>query len=177
MLQDKVLETLSEYGSSIFAFCVYLTGNKYTAEEIYQDSFIVLLEKKHKYCPEKMSSKEMRNYLMAIATNLWKNKWKKQRRRELISDENHLFSEFSEACTKESPEDYIIRKEKNTYIRRCIRELSPKLQQVILLHYSADLKTAEIARILDIPETTVRSRLFKARAKIKKEMEEKYYES
>lgn len=53
MLQDKVLEMLSEYGSSIFAFCVYLTGNKYTAEEIYQDSFIVLLEKKHKYCPEK----------------------------------------------------------------------------------------------------------------------------
>lgn len=177
MLQDKVLEVLSEYGNSIFAFCVYLTGNKYTAEEIYQDAFVVLLEKKHKYTLEKMSSKEMRNYLMAIATNLWKNKWKKHRRRENIADENNLFSEFGEACTEESPEDYIIRKEKNTYIRRCISGLSPKLQQVILLHYSADLKTAEIAKILNIPETTVRSRLFKARAKIQKEMEEKYYES
>ena len=36
---------ISEYGKDIFSFCVYLTRNKDEAEDLYQQTFLVAIEK------------------------------------------------------------------------------------------------------------------------------------
>lgn len=46
-------------------------------------------------------------------------------------------------------------------------------QQVLALHYD-DFKTAEIARMLEMPENTVRSNLRHGRARLKKELEKDF---
>lgn len=124
-LDEEVMELLSEYGSSLYAFCFYLTGDQYEAEDLYQDTFVVALEKREKL--EKMicensenqsEGRKVRNYLMAVASNLWKNRWRKKKRHEKISDENFR-NHLDEAARyeEESPENLILKKEKEEMIR------------------------------------------------------------
>lgn len=57
----------------------------------------------------------------------------------------------------------------DTYERAvtCIRELPPKLRQVLVLRYLEEMSCAEVAGTLGIPEATVRTRVFHARKKLR----------
>lgn len=50
---------------------------------------------------------------------------------------------------------------------RALAELSPPLREVTVLFYFDDLKTEEIAHILGIPHATVRTRLARARERLR----------
>jgi RNA polymerase sigma-70 factor, ECF subfamily len=50
---------------------------------------------------------------------------------------------------------------------RALAELSPPLREVTVLYYFDDLKTEEIARVLTIAHATVRSRLARARERLR----------
>ena len=52
-----------------------------------------------------------------------------------------------------------------------VLKLPPRYKDVILLRYYYDLDNGEIARTLDIAESSVRSRLFRARKKLSAFME------
>ena len=49
-------------------------------------------------------------------------------------------------------------------VRAAVRRLSPVLREAVLLRYFEDRSIAEMAEILDVPQGTVMSRLFNARA-------------
>lgn len=50
----------------------------------------------------------------------------------------------------------------------CIYHMEPKFREVIILFYFGDFKIREIAKILNISEGTVKSRLSRAKDKLKK---------
>ncbi|MDE6887383.1 MAG: sigma-70 family RNA polymerase sigma factor [Eubacterium sp.] len=50
----------------------------------------------------------------------------------------------------------------------CICSMESKFREVVILYYFDELKTREIAKILNISEGTVKSRLSRAREKLKK---------
>lgn len=51
-----------------------------------------------------------------------------------------------------------------------VRTLPERPRQVMVLHYAGDRTAAEVARILDVPEGTVRSDLTRARAALAREL-------
>lgn len=53
-----------------------------------------------------------------------------------------------------------------------VRRLPERPRQVVALHYAGDLAVEEIARILTVPEGTVRSDLTRARAALRAELED-----
>lgn len=175
-MEERLLGVLSEYGNSLYAFCIYLAGNKDAADDLYQDMFVMFLKKVHSLAIDVMTDKDINNYLMAMASNIWRNTWRKQKRQERIFTENYLPEEILDSNEEECPEEKILMRERKIYLRKCVDSLSPKLRQVVLLYYTGQLKTEEIAKALEIPEATVRSRLFKARARIRARLEESDYE-
>lgn len=72
----------------------------------------------------------------------------------------------------EAPFD-IEQQETDQQLYELIQELSTKYKDVILLFYYEELSYEEIAQILKIPEGTVRSRLSRARVKLKKMINER----
>ncbi len=56
-------------------------------------------------------------------------------------------------------------------VEAAVRELSPKLRDVVLLRFGADLGHDEIAETLDIPVGTAKRRLFVAMAKLRRTLE------
>lgn len=57
-------------------------------------------------------------------------------------------------------------------VKRALAQLEPDLRAAMVLRYFADLSVPEIARMLDIPEGTVKSRLHRAAAALRPALQE-----
>lgn len=60
-------------------------------------------------------------------------------------------------------------------LRRAVERLEPKYKTPIILMYTFGMKVEEIAKIEHLPQATVKTRLRRARQKLKTEMEERGY--
>jgi RNA polymerase sigma-70 factor, ECF subfamily len=65
-----------------------------------------------------------------------------------------------------SPEAEVGERDRGTAIRRCLQALSPEHAEIIDLVYYQGKSIKEIVEILDIPENTVKSRMFYARKRL-----------
>lgn len=72
---------------------------------------------------------------------------------------------------RESESREVPRHEQRRDVEAAVRELSPKLRDVVLLRFGADLGHDEIAETLDIPVGTAKRRLFVAMAKLRQTLE------
>ena len=165
---DVIEELIREYGKDIYSFCVYLTGNRDLADDLYQQTFLTVIEK---------GDVDLRNnpksYLLAIAVSIRNNQ-----RRKLFSRRRSEYAETSDvldlieniADGEETVEDELIRKERNKEIRKGVMTLPEILKQVVVMYYAENLGVAEIAKILGISEGTVKSRLSNARKKLKERL-------
>ncbi|MEI6062137.1 MAG: sigma-70 family RNA polymerase sigma factor [Bacteroidota bacterium] len=62
-----------------------------------------------------------------------------------------------------SPEQLLINQQETMLLREIVETLHPKYKDIIKLHYFKELSCEEIASYLDLPEGTVKVRLFRAR--------------
>ena len=69
------------------------------------------------------------------------------------------------------------REEVLSSLRLGIQQLSEEQQQVVRMFYRENLSVLTIGQILDLPSGTVKTRLFKARKRLKKFLENKIIES
>lgn len=178
MTIEEIEKSVIEYGEDIFRFCCFLTGNRDKGEDLYQDTFLTATEIR-----QRIAYEEARKYLIGIAANLWKNQWRKgKRRQKVISPVEFNGDYMSEgnsaiemAHTPDTLELYI-EQETREQVQRIVDALPEKYRIVVLLYYSMDLSTKEIAEQLHISKGTVTSRLLRARERIKKGLEASGYE-
>src|ERR1700727_239344 len=77
--------------------------------------------------------------------------------------------------TSHNPEESCILNALEDECARAIRHLSPTLQVVVQIRYRDDASVAQIAKMLDISESAVKSRLLRARLKIREHLEKGRY--
>ena len=70
----------------------------------------------------------------------------------------------------EEPEQQLLQKEMTEIVQRQVQALPQKYRTIVYLYYSAGLKFKEIAECLHIPESTVKSRMRRAKSILKKEL-------
>ena len=113
--------------------------------------------------------KEARNFLVVIAKNtaidLYRKK-KRIRRREVDIDELH---------SKQVPRVYIktCADEEEKIVINAINSLPPKYRDVLSLKFTQNLSIKEISKILNISETNVKQRIFRAKIKLKEELQKR----
>lgn len=77
-----------------------------------------------------------------------------------------------ESCGKESsPEEIFFQKELCRQVQDAVAGLEEKYRIPVFLYYSQQFSTEQIGKILKLPQGTVKSRLYKARKLLKKELE------
>ncbi len=166
---------LRQYGDSIFGFCCYLTKNKNSAEDLYQEAILKAFSMIYKINCEDLKEdayKSAKNYIIGIAVKLYKNETRKKMIHTPVCDNGIIESIKSEQDTEED----FLENEMKSAVRQAVDTLSDKFRIVVYMFYYADMSIEQIAHQLKIPEGTVKSRLNRARAVIKKEMEEKGYD-
>lgn len=167
METSYIESVINEYGRDIYSFCVYLTGSRHEADDLYQQVFLIAIEKN-----DLDAGKNPKSYLLAIAANVWNNKKRKFLWRRNKAEIVHYEKENLEQMAGEnnSPEDEFIKREELIRVRKLVDELPDKMKIVILLYYMEEMSIEEISKTLNIPIGTVKSRLHQSKKKLKERL-------
>jgi len=159
---------IEKYGNDIYAFCLHLAYSQQEAEELYQDTFLKAMELLKGIEPEN----NPKSYLLSIAIRLWKNQKRKYLWRKRIAGFSSLEEETQEAepGSRYSLEEEVLKKEQLRQLRHAVKELDYKYRIPVCLYYMEGMQVADVATILKLPKGTVKSRLYKAREILKKQL-------
>ena len=108
-------------------------------------------------------------YRIAVNTCLSHNKrgyLEETRERQLEANFQGAFPDIS-ALQTEDPEQLFMKKEFLRYLLNCVNQLPVELQTAIVLREFTGLNYEEIADVMQVPIGTVRSRIFRARSRLK----------
>lgn len=172
MKNEEMEQLITDYGRDVYRFCIHLTGNIDLAEDLYQDTFVKLLQRKHRKEPDE----NIKSYLMGIAVNLWRNRLRKEHRRaEIMPLADYKEVEYSLTGFADSPLNEYLNKEMQEDICKAVHALPEKQRITVLLYYGEEFSVKEIAQMLHIPKGTVLSRLANARRQLKEDLEGYHY--
>jgi RNA polymerase sigma-70 factor (ECF subfamily) len=170
-------QIFNEYQPKILRYLTRLTG-RYEAEDLCQEVFIKVESGLKNFRGESQLS----TWIYRIATNTavdrMRNPSFKYKVNEGISFEpvqkDDLDTEDKDPFTgevTESTEQQYVRKEMNSCIRNFIENLPENYRSVVILSELEGLKNKEIAEILHVSLETVKIRLHRARAQLRKKLE------
>lgn len=170
MTKQELAECIDIYGTDIYSFCRHLTKNRQDADELYQDTWLVIVKR----IDSVDAQKNIRNFCLSVALGQWQNRKRKFAWRRRIAPTQAYESEDGMeylASEELTPEELVWEKERNEGVWKAVRKLPEKLRVVILLYYMEDLSLAQISEITGVPTGTVKSRLYQARKVLAKELE------
>lgn len=147
----------SRHQVRVYRFALRLLRDETMAEDVTGDVFMDLWRQADRF--EARAS--VSTWLLAIARNKSYSQLRKRR-------DAGLDDEFAESIEDESddPEIVLQKQDKGLAIRACLEKLSRDHREVIDLVYYHETSVEEVARIVGIPENTVKTRLFHARKKL-----------
>ncbi len=160
MKKEELEQFILKYGETLMKFCKITTNDSELAWELYQDTMLRLVEHYKKLD----ISENVKAWAISTAINLWKNKKRKYAWRKRIAKQESYEQD-------NSPEDTAIKNELIRFVQSQVRELPEKYRIVVYLYYTADMKIKDIAALCEIPESTVKSRLIKAKKILKHKIE------
>ncbi|AKN29517.1 RNA polymerase sigma factor [Clostridium carboxidivorans P7] len=161
---DKELERLmNDYGDDVLRIAYMYLKDKYLAEDVFQEVFIKVYKNFYKF--EKRSSEK--TWIMTITMNACKdilrNSWFKRVFAFDYTDNPSIADNYVDA----NIDNKVINSIQYEKLLNEVMNLPHKYKEPILLYYYEELSTTDISKILNVPEATIRSRLFRARKMLK----------
>lgn len=157
-IDEELKRMMITYGDEVLRISYMYLKNIHKAEDAFQEVFIKIY---NNYKSFKGNSSE-KTWIIKITINVCKDilrsAWLKRvfLTDKVIIKDGHL-----------DTESLIINKDENRRLFNEVVSLSTVFKEVIILYYYQGFDTAEISKILNIAEGTVRSRLYRARKKLK----------
>ena len=134
----------------LFLIALSFTANQYDAEDILQNSFMKLLKTKTEF----ENDEHIDKWLTSVTVNESKNLLKSAFRKKSAD-----FQDYISTCSFES--------DKSEDLFNAVMSLPKKLRTVIHLFYYEDMPIKEIADMLNIKQSAVKTRLCRAREQLK----------
>lgn len=149
---ERLLDT---YGNAVLRMAYSYLHNMSDAEDILQETLIKYLKTQ----PELHGPEHEKAWLLRVAANLSKNRLDYNRLRDT--------DELEETLVSQEREDL-------SFLWEAVKQLPDANREVIHLFYYEGYPTAQIAKILDRRESTVRSDLRRGRERLKNILKEEY---
>jgi len=165
---------LDEHSQLVFNVALRLTGNRSDAEDLAQDALIRAL----RALPKFRGDSKLSTWVYTITVNTWKNRVRAEKSRgfwKTISfgafgngnDDNDDKPEF-EPNGNDAPLDADLEKEGTAkLVQTALLQLDADDRAIVVLREIEERSYGEIGEVLGLAEGTVKSRLFRARAKLK----------
>lgn len=168
---DKsVFEELYKLTSSKAYFLAFqICGNEHEAEDIVQDSYVAMLDR----IGTLEKSESFMSWFNRIVANRSKDCLKKKKPRLFDDGEEKAFAVIPDETGEFSPEENVDRDELRTAVMDAVRELSADKRACVLMRYYENMSVNDIAESMEIPVSTVKNRLWRARRDLKSVFERK----
>lgn len=164
MYEDKQLvydiETLMrKYGNDVLRTAYMYVKDNHLAEDIFQEVFIKVNQKLSTF----QGSSSIKTWIIRITINTCKDYLKSAWNQRVVP-----MSEYEEN-TLSSDDDFsaVEQEDENRLIRDSVMNLPDKYKDILLCVYFQDMTISEAATMLQIAEGTAKSRLSRAKEKLK----------
>ena len=157
-------ELVYRYKDRILNFIFRFTHDRIAAEDLTQDTFLKLYQKKDSY----REISKFSTWLYTIASNLAKTELRKIKRRKTYSISDLSNSDKEDTIFTDPHNDIgKIDKNESHVLNAAIQELDSDFRIIIILREIQELSYENISRILKLPIGTVKSRINRAKLKLR----------
>jgi RNA polymerase sigma-70 factor (ECF subfamily) len=162
-----------KYQKKVFSVAYRFVGDPEEANDLAQEIFTAAYQNLKSFRGDSKFS----TWLFQIATNRGKNRFKYLKRRGFFtnkgsSETDDLGDQSHRALPDQTanPEELLSGNQIRKAVIEAINELEPDHREIVILRDIEGLSYDEIARILDLPEGTTKSRLHRARMVVKEKL-------
>lgn len=141
----------------VYSICLIHMKNEADACDMVQETFLRLMQSRFVY----RSEEKARAWLVVTASNCCKSALGKSWRKKQVPYDPVLHE-----IGQEEPDNLLL---------QMVRDLDEKYGLPVYLHYFEGYRSAEIAKMLHLNSSTVRSRMAKAWELLRLELENKYF--
>ena len=138
------------YMDTVYRIARSGSRNESDAEDITQNTFLKLLQRRNLF----KDDKHARRWLIRVAVNEGNMLWRKRKHEDCLEATEEIAI----------PDDFT---DKDEELIQALIHLPVGYRQVVHLYYFEDYSTKEIAKLLNISDDTVRTRLTRARRKLR----------
>ena len=161
---------VTRYENKIFRLALNITQNREDAEDVMQEAFL----KSFEHLDEFQGNSRFYTWLVRIAVNQALMKLRKRRPNQVsLDDPVETVDDLMPREVEDwgpSPEDRYAQVELNRILSTVISELDPPFRIVFQLRDNEGLSTEETAEIMDLSAPAVKSRLLRARLKLRQKL-------
>ncbi len=147
--------------------CTRMTGDAHRGEDLAQETFARLFDKRESYRPTGRFSA----YVRRLALNLCYDELRKLKRDSNGRPGRDLTDGDTAELQGTTPEAASVRQEEADAVRQALAKLPEIYRTVVIMRHYENLKIREIGETLDIPEGTVKSRLAEALVRLTRLLE------
>jgi RNA polymerase sigma-70 factor (ECF subfamily) len=155
--EETIAALVTEYSGTLYRVAFSVLRNSADAEDAVQEAFLRVL--RHRDTLDEV--RDQRVWLIRIVWNIVLDR----KRRAKTRPETDDVDELARVLPAEglSAEQIASAAQHHAHVLACVEQLPAKERQVLMLSAFEELSSVEIASVLGITESSVRSRLFRAR--------------
>jgi RNA polymerase sigma-70 factor, ECF subfamily len=155
-LLDLLIE---QFQHRLFRYLIFLTGEQALAEDLFQETWIRVMERGHQY----NAKSKFESWLFAIARNLVIDVSRRKKFQSLDG-----MADPESGAPFEPPDDHglsalqmLVTQENEKSVQLSLLKIPAYYREVLLLRFHEELGLEEIAAVLSTPLSTVKSRLYR----------------
>ncbi len=154
---DALAALVDQYAGALYRVAYSVLRNPADAEDAVQEAFLRVLRHRHTLG----EVRDHRVWLIRIVWNIVLDRKRRAKTRPETDDVGELARVLP--STGLSAEEIAAAAQHHAHVLACVDRLPAKERQVLMLSAFEELTSVEIAAVLGITESSVRSRLFRAR--------------
>jgi RNA polymerase sigma-70 factor (ECF subfamily) len=168
--RDAFAELVDLYKDKVYHVSYRMLGNRQEAEDVAQETFLRVYANLDNYDPQYKFS----TWIYRIASNLSIDIIRK-RKKNLSLDAEITGADGMDwhdrlADASKGPEEEVLTDELQEEVQGAIMGLNPKYRAVMLLRYLEDLSLQEISEIVQLPISTIKTRIHRGREALRKKL-------
>jgi RNA polymerase sigma-70 factor (ECF subfamily) len=170
----QLQDAISRYLPALYRRAYRYVEDPHDAEDAVQDALLSA----YKHLDQFKATAKMTTWLTTIVTNSALTQLRKRSRHphlslnEELNEGQDYFLSDTLADARPNPEDVCSSSESHGFLMQFLSGLSPSLRQAIQLRYMDGLSIREAAQTLGVPVATMKARVWRARAQLKRMMSE-----
>jgi RNA polymerase sigma-70 factor, ECF subfamily len=162
-------QMVDHIGQRVYSVAYHFTLKREDAEELSQEIFLKIFENLHRYD----GSFPLAAWVISVARNLCIDRYRRRKRERSF----RFVSDDAVAPMLQSGDDpaaEALKKERTKILFWALSEIPEDLAEILVLRDLEGLAYEEIGKALDLPDGTVKSRLFRARAEVARKVRERH---
>ena len=162
-------QMVDHLGQRVYSVAYHFSLKREDAEELSQEIFLKIFENLHRFD----GSYPLVAWVVSLARNLCIDRYRRKKRERsfrFVSDE----AVAPLLTSGDDPAAAALRKERTKLLFWALGEIPEDLAEILVLRDLEGLAYEEIGKALDLPDGTVKSRLFRARAEVARKVRERH---